>query len=119
MKLLFDQNLSPFLVEALNDLYPESAHIMETGLDTSSDAEVRAYAGSQGFTIVTKDADFGELCTLLGFPPKILWLRVQGIVQHASSKDCCDTTTTGSSHSRVTIQSASSPSSDRLHIDDD
>jgi predicted nuclease of predicted toxin-antitoxin system len=25
--------------------------------------------------IVTKDADYGELGTLLGFPPKIIWVR--------------------------------------------
>jgi len=25
--------------------------------------------------IVTKDADFSELSLLLGFPPKVLWIR--------------------------------------------
>jgi len=25
--------------------------------------------------IVTKDADFSDLCMLLGFPPKVIWIR--------------------------------------------
>ncbi len=33
--------------------------------------------------IVTKDADFSDLCILLGFPPKIIWIR-RG---NCSSKD--------------------------------
>jgi predicted nuclease of predicted toxin-antitoxin system len=35
---------------------------------------VRA-ARSEGFFIVTKDADFSDLCVLLGFPPKVIWIR--------------------------------------------
>ena len=33
MKLLFDQNLSPCLARRLADLYPDSAHVSEVGLD--------------------------------------------------------------------------------------
>lgn len=25
--------------------------------------------------IVTKDSDFSDLCILLGFPPKVIWIR--------------------------------------------
>jgi predicted nuclease of predicted toxin-antitoxin system len=33
------------------------------------------YAKANGFAIVTADADFYELATTLGPPPKVIWLR--------------------------------------------
>jgi predicted nuclease of predicted toxin-antitoxin system len=76
MKLLFDQNLSPGLVERLKDIFPDSTHVYLKGLDRATDDEVWKWALEHGFTIVTKDADFNELSTLRGFPPKIIWIRV-------------------------------------------
>ncbi len=75
MKLLFDQNLSPHLVNYLSDLYPGSNHVYPLGLDRVSDKEVWEYARREGFLVVTKDADFSDLCMLLGFPPKVVWIR--------------------------------------------
>lgn len=75
MKLLFDQNLSPRLVRLLVDLFPESNHVFPLGLDEADDTEVWEYARENDFTLVTKDADFGDLSILRGFPPKVLWLR--------------------------------------------
>jgi predicted nuclease of predicted toxin-antitoxin system len=75
MKLLFDHNLSPSLVVRLGDLFPESEHVFHLGLDHASDFEIRDYARRNEFTIVTKDADFSDLCVLHGFPPKIVWIR--------------------------------------------
>jgi len=75
MKLLFDQNLSPRLVYRLADLYPNSSHVMEVGLDRSFDKEVWNYARQQHYLIVTKDVDFSELSLLQGFPPKVIWIR--------------------------------------------
>jgi len=60
MKLLFDQNLSPRLVYRLADLYPNSSHVMEVGLDRSFDKEVWNYARQQHYLIVTKDVDDSE-----------------------------------------------------------
>jgi predicted nuclease of predicted toxin-antitoxin system len=37
MKLLFDHNLSPRLVELLADIYPNSNHLYLMGLDQQSD----------------------------------------------------------------------------------
>ena len=76
MKLLFDQNLSPRLVNTLDDIFPESSHVFLLGLDHAEDVEVWSYARDRGFAIVTKDADFGELSTLRGFPPHVVWLRI-------------------------------------------
>lgn len=75
MKLLFDQNLSPRLVRLLNDLFPESDHVFPLGLDKSDDVEVWGYAKENNFYLVTKDADFGDLSVLRGFPPKVIWIR--------------------------------------------
>jgi predicted nuclease of predicted toxin-antitoxin system len=75
MKLLFDQNLSPRLVNRLSDLYPASNHVYLLGLDREPDKVVWEYARREDFLMVTKDADFSDLCMLLGFPPKVIWIR--------------------------------------------
>jgi predicted nuclease of predicted toxin-antitoxin system len=75
MKLLFDQNLSPKLVKSLGDVFPNSNHVFLLGLDESDDTKVWEYAKQNEFTLVTKDADFGDLSILRGFPPKVIWIR--------------------------------------------
>ena len=75
MKLLFDQNLSPRLVDYLSDLYPESNHVYRLGIDRVADREVWEYARRESFVIVTKDADFIDLSMLRGFPPNVVWIR--------------------------------------------
>ena len=75
MKLLFDQNLSPFLASQLADIFPESAHVQDVGLDRADDATVWDYARANGFIIVSKDSDFHERSVYLGAPPKVVWIR--------------------------------------------
>ena len=75
MKLLFDENLSRKLVVRLAELYPDSAHVVEFGLLASPDREVWEFAKTRNFVIVSTDADFYELATTIGPPPKIVWLR--------------------------------------------
>lgn len=75
MKLLFDENLSPKLVDALADLYPESAHVDRIGLGGASDTEVWEFAKKHGFTLASKDSDFHEKSVLIGYPPKVVWIR--------------------------------------------
>lgn len=70
MKLLFDQNLSPRLVNALADLYPQSSHVSLVELADAADRDVWIFAKKHDFTIVSKDADFGDLSLLYGFPPQ-------------------------------------------------
>ncbi len=76
MKLLFDHHLSPRLVEALADVYPQANHVYLAGLDRAADEEIWPYAQLEGYTIVTKDADFSDLVVVRGFPPKVVWLRL-------------------------------------------
>ena len=73
--LLFDQNISPRLVEHLSDLYPNSVHVSMVGMGNALDIEVWQYAYDNDYIIVTKDADFSEFGLLKGFPPKIIWIR--------------------------------------------
>jgi predicted nuclease of predicted toxin-antitoxin system len=75
MKLLFDQNLSPRLVDRLIDLYPDSAHVSACGLAQAHDEEVWEFARTNSYIIVSKDSDFNEISLLRGFPPNIIWIR--------------------------------------------
>ena len=61
---------------ALADLFPGSTHVRDIGLATASDEEVWSYAAANGFTIVSKDADFHQRSFVLGHPPKVIWLRI-------------------------------------------
>lgn len=76
MKLLLDNNLSPKLVEQLTDIFPDSGHVALLGLDRAADSVVWDTARARGYTLVSKDADFNELLTTKGFPPKVIWLRL-------------------------------------------
>ena len=75
MKLLFDQNLSPRLVKQLKDIFPESVHVQDVGLDHSQDEDVWVFARENGFMVVTKDVDFSERSLVHGSPPKIVWIQ--------------------------------------------
>jgi predicted nuclease of predicted toxin-antitoxin system len=62
-------------VSVFADIYPGSAHVSHLGLDTSTDNEVRVFAATNDFVVVTKDADFPEMYSVFGPPPKIVWIR--------------------------------------------
>jgi predicted nuclease of predicted toxin-antitoxin system len=75
MKLLFDQNLSFKLCRQLADVHPGSAQVRILGLAEADDHAIWQYAGTHGFVLVSLDADFAEMATLRGPPPKVIWLR--------------------------------------------
>lgn len=75
MKLLFDENLSPKLVEKISDLFPDSSHVDRVGLGKETDTAVWEYARKNDFIIVTKDSDFNDLSVIHGFPPFVVWIR--------------------------------------------
>lgn len=76
LKLLFDENLSSRLADALADLYPGSTHVAALGLGGASDRAIWDHAQSGGFVLVTRDEDFHRLSVLLGPPPKVIWIRL-------------------------------------------
>src|ERR1039458_980481 len=75
MKLLFDANLSPRLVHLLRDLFPSSTHVEHFANLDAEDEDIWDYALRNGFTIVTKDADFDDMSRLAANSPKIVWIR--------------------------------------------
>lgn len=70
----------------LEDLYPGSAHVFLLDLHEEDDIDVWGFAQQNDFSIVTKDADFSDLCLLKGFPPKVIWIRL-GNCLNSESKD--------------------------------
>lgn len=48
MRLLFDQNLSPKLVERLADIFLDSNHVSFVGLSQATDEKAFAYALQDG-----------------------------------------------------------------------
>ncbi len=76
MKLLFDHHLSRKLVGRLEDQFPGSSHVAFHGLADAEDVDIWAFAGREGYTIVTKDSDFNDLSALRGVPPKVIWVRI-------------------------------------------
>jgi predicted nuclease of predicted toxin-antitoxin system len=75
MKLLFDQNLSFRLCGRLADLYPASEQVRRLRMDTADDLAIWQFARDDDFVLITLDADFADLATLRGWPPKVIWLR--------------------------------------------
>lgn len=74
MKLLFDANLAPRLATRLSALYPGSTHVREFAV--RDDRAIWDFAAKHNFVIVSKDSDFYHLSTVVGAPPKVVWLRV-------------------------------------------
>jgi predicted nuclease of predicted toxin-antitoxin system len=75
MKLLFDQNLSFRLCEAISEIFPGSIHVRHVGMEAADDRAIWKFAEGNGYTIVSQDADFAEIAILLGSPPKVIWIR--------------------------------------------
>jgi predicted nuclease of predicted toxin-antitoxin system len=76
VKLLYDENLSPRLVQALAGEYPDSAHVRDVGLRGSPDSSVWDFAQAHGFAIASKDTDFRDRSIVEGPPPKVIRLDI-------------------------------------------
>ena len=61
MRLLFDEGLSPKLIDLLDDLFPGSESAHRNGLARQGDIGILDYAVAEGFGLVTTDADFETL----------------------------------------------------------
>jgi predicted nuclease of predicted toxin-antitoxin system len=80
LKLLVDENLSRKLVSNLLDLFPGSIHLSQADLLQSPDFVVSEYAKANGFAILSAGADFFELASTLGPPPKVALRKTFGKV---------------------------------------
>jgi predicted nuclease of predicted toxin-antitoxin system len=54
VKLLFDENLSPKLVQLLAGDFPGSVHVHDIGLGGADDKTIWRHAADNGFLIVSK-----------------------------------------------------------------
>ena len=61
MKLLFDESLSPSLVQLLGDLFPGSKSALRNGLARAGDRRILEYAFAHDFILVSTDRDFEGL----------------------------------------------------------
>jgi predicted nuclease of predicted toxin-antitoxin system len=76
LKLLLDFNLSPRLVELIEDLFSEVKHLQAAGFEgETSDESIWQFARKNGFVILTCDADFVVLAQRYGQPPKVIRLE--------------------------------------------
>lgn len=82
MKFLFDQNISQRILKVLPENYVGSSHVKKAGLINAPDRQIWEFAKKNDFIIVTLDSDFNDLNSLLGFPPKIIWIRSGNIKNH-------------------------------------
>ena len=76
MKLLFDENLSPKLPALLRGNFPDCQHLRDCGLKGATDEAIWEYARMNGYTVVSKDADFYQRSLFYGSPPQFIWLRL-------------------------------------------
>jgi predicted nuclease of predicted toxin-antitoxin system len=66
MKLLFDQNLSFKLCQALVNLFPGSSQVRLLGLAEADDRALWQHAKTNSFILVTQDSDFADMAALYG-----------------------------------------------------
>ena len=76
MKLLLDENLSRRIVPALRANYAGSTQVALLGLERADDRAIWEFAKAGNYVIVTKDDDFLQLQTVLGYPPKVILLTI-------------------------------------------
>lgn len=76
MKLLFDENLSPRLINLLAGEFPLCTHLETLGMRGITDASIWDYAKKHGFAIVSKDNDFRQRAFVYGAPPQVIWLSI-------------------------------------------
>jgi predicted nuclease of predicted toxin-antitoxin system len=62
--LLTDENIDPDVVAHLRHVRFDVVDVVESGLQSSADADLLRLAAAQGRVVVTHDADFGTLAVL-------------------------------------------------------
>jgi predicted nuclease of predicted toxin-antitoxin system len=72
---LLNENLSPRLINRLNELFPGLTHVRDLGLKRADDIDIWNWAKANEFAIIATDADFVALAERLGWPPKIVHLK--------------------------------------------
>jgi hypothetical protein len=79
IKLLIDENISYRLVKKIADIFPDSQQVKRLGLIGKEDYLIWNYAKKYDFVILTQDDDYVEMSQLLGFPPKVIFMKTGNI----------------------------------------
>ena len=131
VKLLLDENLSDRIVPQILDLYPDSTHVKSHKLVHADDTLIWSFAQQNGFTIVSKDADFTSAAWSSGIRPSLSscglataqpsalqnffgratsCLRPSSLTRPRASSFCPDTTTTCPRHLAGSERETNQPS---------
>jgi predicted nuclease of predicted toxin-antitoxin system len=80
MKLLVDMNLSPSWIALLRRSGWEALHWSAVGRAGAGDAEIMAYASTNGYVVVTHDLDFGAILAVThGKKPSVVQIRTEDV----------------------------------------
>lgn len=80
MKIVVDMNLSPRWAAFLTDEGHNATHWSQVGAATATDAEIFAWAATQGAVVFTHDLDFGAiLAASSAKKPSVIQLREQDV----------------------------------------
>jgi predicted nuclease of predicted toxin-antitoxin system len=78
LKILIDMNMSPLWVPFLQQNGITAAHWSELGPADSPDPSIRAHAEAEGYSILTRDLDFGALLAIHHHRlPTVIQIRAQ------------------------------------------
>lgn len=91
MRLLVDMNLSPRWVSLLADAGFEAAPWSTLGANTAPDAEIMAFARTNGYVVLTHDLDFSAiLAATHGEKPSVVQIRAEDVSPDAIGKPVID-----------------------------
>jgi len=63
VKFLVDNQLPRALATVLEDLGHHAVHVLDVELGRVDDLTIWAYAAQNGYTLISKDADFADLAS--------------------------------------------------------
>jgi predicted nuclease of predicted toxin-antitoxin system len=73
--LLLDENISHRIITSLAPSFTGIKHTKDITTTGAADDAVWKVSLDNNLTIVTFDADYENMLTLRGFPPKVIWFR--------------------------------------------
>lgn len=91
MKLLVDNQLPAALARMLSANGMDCRHVLDLGMEASSDQAIWEFARNESLVIVTKDEDFAQLADRqMSPPPQVLWIRLGNCRKAALLKAVAD-----------------------------
>lgn len=83
MHFLIDAQLPPGLADLFRDAGHDAIHVVDVGLLTADDPDIRAWAATRGMVVVTKDADFAAMRGSSDDGPPVIWIRIGNTTNRA------------------------------------